>query len=317
MTATATHPTGGADPLVGRTVVVTGGSDGIGRAAVQALVAAGAEVVMLGRNRAKTSAAASAVMSATGRRTVHWEVADLSRLDELREVADRLRERLPRIDVLVNNAGALFLEREVTTDGLERTFALNHLAYFALTLRLLDRVAAAAAPGRPSRVLVVSSRAHRNARLAPDDLQLARGYGGWRAYANSKLCNVLFTRSLAARLDPAAVVVHALHPGLVATRFAANNGAAGRVIRRVMDLVAISPEQGADTVAWLAHDPEAVASSGDYWVHRRRVVPSRAARDDALAERLWQESARLAALDADAIILASGAARTGHGGAAR
>lgn len=309
MTARATPPPADADRLSGRTVVVTGGSDGIGRAAVRALVGAGAEVVMLGRNRAKTAAAASAIMSETGRRMVHWEVADLSRRDELREVADRLRERLPRIDVLVNNAGALFLEREVTADGLERTLALNHLAYFALTLRLLDRLAAAAAPGQPARVLVVSSRAHQNARLDIDDLQLVRGYGGWRAYANSKLCNVLFARSLAARLDPAAVVVHALHPGLVATRFAANNGAAGRFIRRLMDLAAITPEQGADTVAWLAQDPTGAASSGDYWVRRQRVVPSRAAQDDALAERLWHESARLTGIDAEAVIHAAGIAR--------
>jgi NAD(P)-dependent dehydrogenase (short-subunit alcohol dehydrogenase family) len=241
-------------------------------------------------------------MSASGRRAVTWEIADLSRLDAVRDLALRLGAAHPRIHGLLNNAGALFLERDVTVDGLERTFALNHLQYFALSLLLLDRVVAAAAPGAPARIINVSSRAHTNASLDVDDLQMTHGYAGWRAYANSKLCNVLFTRALARRLEPARVVVHALHPGVVTTRFATNNGGMGRFLRRLMDVVSVDADAGADTPVWLLDQAEAAQSTGDYWVKRRRQAPSRAARDDATGERLWQASATLAGIDADVMI---------------
>ena len=140
--------------------------------------------------------------------------------DAVAALAERLRGRHPVIHVLANNAGALFLDRETTADGVERTLALNHLAYVQLTLALLDPLLAAARPGAPARVLCVSSRAHENARVDVDDLSLARGYGGWRAYANSKLCNIWFAQGLAQRLDPSLVVAHSLHPGVVRTRFA-------------------------------------------------------------------------------------------------
>ena len=288
--------------------MLTGASDGIGRAAARAWVERGASVVMIGRNEAKTAAAASSIMSATGRRAVTWEIADLSRQDAVREVASRLRDRLSRIDVLANNAGAIFLDHGVTSEGMERTFALNHLAYFTLTLLLLDRVAASALPGSPARVINVSSRAHENAYLDTDDLQMTQGYGGWRAYANSKLCNILFTRALARRLDPARVVVHAMHPGVVTTRFATNNGPMGRLMRRAMDVVAVDAERGADTLVWLAECEEARTTTGDYWVKRQRRTPSRSARDPETAEELWNRSARLAGLDADALVEESGAA---------
>jgi len=295
--------------LAGKTVVVTGGSDGVGKAAVEAFVIAGASVVMIGRNEAKTAAAAHSIMSRTGRRAVTWEIADLSRHDAVTEVAARLRARLSRIDVLVNNAGAMFLDRQVTADGLEQTFALNHLHYFSLTLLLLDRLAAAATVDAPARVICVSSRAHMNARLNLDDLQLERGYGGWRAYANSKLCNILFTQALARRLDPTRCVVHAMHPGVVSTRFATNNGTVGRVLRRLMDVVSISPAAGADTVVWLADADDARIDSGAYWVKRTRTTPSTAARNHEYAERLWQQSAALSTLDADALIMAARVSR--------
>lgn len=291
--------------MEGTTVVVTGASDGIGRAAVRALVERGASVVMVGRNEAKTAAAASAIMSAAGRRTITWEIADLSRLDSVRDLADRLRRAHPRIDVLANNAGAIFLEYGVTNDGFERTFALNHLGYFTLTLLLIDHLSAASALGAPARILNVSSRAHENARLDTTDLQMTRGFSGWRAYANSKLCNILFTRALARRLDPARAVTHALHPGVVTTRFATNNGATGRFMRRLMDVVSIDADAGADTLVWLAGANEATATSGDYWVKRRRRDPSRAARDLDLGEALWQASATMVGIDADAIVRAA------------
>jgi NAD(P)-dependent dehydrogenase (short-subunit alcohol dehydrogenase family) len=288
--------------LRGRTVVVTGGSDGVGRAAIVQLVRAGAAVVMVGRNEAKTRSAASSIMSLTGRRAIDVEIADLSLQEDVRALAERLRQRHENIHVLINNAGALFMDRKLTPEGIERTFALNHLAYFTLSLLLVDRLVAAASPGAPARLINVSSRAHVNARLRLNDLQYERGYRGWRAYRASKLCNVLFTRALARRIDRALLVTHAVHPGLVSTRFAKNNGAIGRLMRRAMDVASITPEQGADTMVWLSGTAEAVKTSGDYWVRRERVQPSSYALDDASGEALWNASAALSGLDADSII---------------
>jgi len=302
-------PADSAFSLDGRTVVITGASDGIGRAATEAFVRAGAHVVMVGRSEAKTAAAARAIMGETGTTNITWEIADLSRMEAVEELADRLRARLPVIHVLVNNAGALFLERGVTAEGIERTVALNHLAYFALTLRLLDRVVAGAEPGAPARILCVSSRAHRDAKLSLDDLQLEQHYAGWKAYANSKLANVLFTRALARRLDREKVVVHALHPGVVSTRFAINNGRRGRMLRRMMDVVSVGPAAGADTLVWLSSAADACHSSGDYWVKRRRVEPSGAALDTAFGEAVWAASASLTGLDAENLVARSGAMR--------
>lgn len=296
--------------LAGKTVVVTGASDGIGKAAVRAYVAAGASVVMIGRNEAKTAAAAQAILRDAGLtagtegrdRAITWEIADLSRQQEVHDVADRLLARLPRIDVLANNAGAMFLDREVTPEGFERTFALNHLSYFTLTLRLLAPLVAAARPGAPSRVLNVSSRAHANARPALDDLQLERHFGGWKQYANSKLYNIWFTRALARRLDASRVATQALHPGVVSTRFATNNGLMGQLLRRAMDVMSVTPAQGADTLVWLSSAEAALEGSGDYWRQRRRVTPSGTARDDARAEALWTTTSRLTGLDTDRLI---------------
>ncbi len=292
----------------GKTIVVTGASDGIGRASVNAFASGGATVVMVGRNEAKTAAAARSIMAATGSRDISWEIADLSRQAAVHELAERLQQRCAKIDVLLNNAGACFMERGETAEGLEQTFALNHLAYFTLTLLLLDRLSAAATAASPARVLNVSSRAHRDARLDINDLQCTQGYRGWRAYGNSKLANILFTRALAARLDAKRVVVHALHPGVVSTRFATNNGRRGRLARRIMDVVSVSPQEGADTMVWMAHASEVTESSGAYWVKRKRLDPSDSALDSALADALWRKSGDLAHLDPDALVRASGLA---------
>lgn len=309
---THAHATDSTDSarLAGQTIVVTGASDGIGRAAVRACAAAGAQVVMIGRNEAKTAAAARAIMGETGSRTITWEIADLSLQESVRNLAARLKARHPQIHTLVNNAGALYVEREETSEGLERTFALNHLAYFTLTLLLLDPLLAASRPNDPARVINVSSRAHRDALFALDDLQSVHRYRSWRAYADSKFANILFTRALARRVDPSMLVVHALHPGVVATRFAVNNGRRGRLARRIMDVVSIPPDAGADTVVWLATDPSAAQSSGDYWAKRTRIDAARRALDIALADGLWNKSAELAGIDADGLIRAAGVAST-------
>jgi len=282
--------------FTGKTVVVTGSSDGIGRAAASVWAAANAEVVMVGRNEAKTVAAARAIVSQTGNRQVHTAIADLSRHDATLDLARQLAARHPRIHVLANNAGALFLEHENTTDGVERTFALNHLAYMTLSLALLPNLAAAAKPHEPARLINVASRAHRRASVNPDDWQLRQGYRGWRAYANSKLFNLWFTRTLASRVDAKRLVVHAMHPGVVRSRFATNNGAMGRVQRRIMNLVSVSPEQGADTLVWLSHAREAAVSTGGYWVTREPHSISRLARRDDLAAQLWDDSLPLTGL---------------------
>ncbi len=291
-------------------VVVTGASDGIGRAAVRRYAKEGARVVMVGRNEAKTRAAANAIMSETGRRDITWAIADLSRQDAVRDLATRLREEHPRIHVLANNAGAMFLDRRETIDGLEQTFALNHLSYFTLTLRLLPALYAASVVGGPARVINVSSRAHENARVDLDDLQLTRHFGGWRAYANSKLFNIWFTRSLSRRLDTTRVVTHSMHPGVVSTRFATNNGRMGRLLRGLMDVVSITPDQGADTLVWLSGADEATRESGRYWRKRTAQTPSRTARRDDWAEILWARSSTLAGLDADGL---AQQARESHG----
>lgn len=292
--------------VFGKTIVVTGASDGIGRVAAQTLAAVGAHVIMVGRNEAKTVAAAQRIMSTTGSRTVTTAIADLSRLEAVQDLAEKLQTRHPHIDVLINNAGSLFLDYQLTADGFERTFALNHLAYFALSLRLLPALAAA----QTARVINVSSRAHVNARLNVHDVQSPKSYRGWPAYGTSKLANILFTTAFARRLNPQRVAVHALHPGLVSTRFAANNGRRGRLLRRLMDLTSITPEQGADTMLWLAAVDPTTLGSGHYFVRRQGVTPSRAARDATLAESLWTLSEQCTGLNAHALITDAGVGRT-------
>lgn len=288
--------------LAGRLIVVTGASDGVGKAASRAFAQGGAEVVMIGRNEAKTVAAARAIMSETGSRTVYWQIADLSEQESVRELAARIRVTYEKVDVLANNAGAMFFDRSLTRDGLERTFALNHMSYALLTALLLPCLSRASAAGTPARVISVASRAHRDARPDLDDLQSALRFGAWRAYANSKLFNIWFTRALAQRVDVKRLSVQALHPGVVKTRFATNNGRLGRMFRRVMDLNSVTPEKGADTLVWLASAPEALEHQGAYWVRRAFTEPSRLARDDARRERFWRQTSTLLQLDMDAAV---------------
>jgi NAD(P)-dependent dehydrogenase (short-subunit alcohol dehydrogenase family) len=282
--------------LAGRTVVITGASDGIGRALAERCAIADAHVVLIGRNEAKTRHVASELRSRTGNDRISYQIADLLYLDEQVALAERLRAAHPVLHALVNNAGALFLERQLTRDSLERTFALNHLATVQLGVRLLPSLLAAAGPDGPARMINVASRAHMGARIQLDDLQMQRGYSGWRAYAASKLGNVLFTRALARRVDARGVCVHAVHPGLVASRFATNNGPLGRLQRRVMDWFSISNQAGADTAAWLLGSDLGGRDSGGYWVRRARVTPSREAQRDDLADGLWTRSLALAGI---------------------
>jgi NAD(P)-dependent dehydrogenase (short-subunit alcohol dehydrogenase family) len=275
-----------AESMSGKVCLVTGATSGIGLVTARELARRGARVVLVGRNPVRTEAAVAQIRAEAGGPDVESLLADLSSQEQIRDLARRFRERHPRLDVLVNNAGGMWLRRERTADGLEMTFAVNHLAYFLLTHLLLDALRA----GAPARVVNVSSEAHRKAAIDFDDLQGERSYSGWRQYCRTKLMNLLFTYALARRLGGSGVTANALHPGWVATGFAGNNGWRGRLWQAAANLFAIRPEEGARTVVYLAASPEVAGVTGKYFVRERAVPSSPASYDEAAGERLWQVS---------------------------
>jgi NAD(P)-dependent dehydrogenase (short-subunit alcohol dehydrogenase family) len=280
--------------LEGKLCVITGATSGIGLVTAQKLAAKGARLVLVGRDPTRGEAALAAIRARAPRAEVSIHYADLSRLDALRTLAAGLNA-LSRIDVLINNAGAMFWRREVTADGLERTFALNHMAYFALTALLREKLVATS----PARIVNVASDAHRGARLDFDDLQMARNYSGMTAYSRSKLANILFTRELARRLSGTSATANCLHPGFVASRFGDNNaGLVGLGTKVAKQLFAIAPERGAETPVYLASSPAVEGRSGGYYYQCAPATPSAAAQDDAAARRLWDASARIAGVGA-------------------
>lgn len=281
----------GAGSMAGKAILITGATDGIGLVTARELVRRGAGVWIVGRNPEKVRRVAEELGREPGAAgPVGAFVADLSRTAAVRALAEEVRGAVPRIDVLVNNAGAMFLTREETEDGFEKTFALNHLGYFTLTNLLLDQLRAAGA----ARVVCVASDAHRNARgIDFEDLQARKRYSGWGAYCRSKLANVLFTRELARRLMGTAVTANCLHPGFVRTAFFGWPGMAGTIARAFARIGAISPEQGARTSVYLASSPEVQGVTGKYFSKCRAVEPSRAAQDDEAARRLWELSEEL------------------------
>ncbi|MHB1432585.1 MAG: SDR family oxidoreductase [Streptosporangiaceae bacterium] len=278
-------------PMSGRICVVTGATSGIGKAASVALARLGATVVLVGRDPGRGAAALAEVSAVAGSEPA-LELADLSILDQVRDLADRLLA-LPAIDVLVNNAGLVGGARQVTADGFEHTMAVNHLAPFALTNLLRPKLTASG----QARVVTVSSAAHRGARLSLDDVNLEHGYSAMRAYANSKLANILFTRELARRLGDSAVTANCLHPGTVRTRFGQSGSSWMRAGLRLGAPLMRSPESGASTMVYLASAPAVSGRSGGYYVSGNRREPSRAARDDQAARRLWEVSARLTGVE--------------------
>ena len=279
--------------IAGRVCVVTGASRGIGRVTALALARSGADVVLVGRDAARTEAAAEAARAQGGGGRVRVLLGDLSEPDGVKAVATAFLCEGDGLDVLINNAGAIFQTRETNSLGWERTFALNHLAYHALTLRLLP--ALLRRPG--ARIVNVASRAHTRVGFDLDDPMAERGYDGWRAYCRSKLANVLFTRELARRLAGSDVTANALHPGLVATHFAHEASGwyawAARLARPWM----IDEAAGARTTLHLATAPELGQISGQYWADCRPDTPSREGRDPKLAAALWSISADLTGLD--------------------
>jgi NAD(P)-dependent dehydrogenase (short-subunit alcohol dehydrogenase family) len=217
-------------------------------------------------------------------------LADLASLSAVARVGAHIARDAPRIDVLINNAGAIYATRQTTVDGLERTFALNHMSYFVLTQALLPNLKACP----PSRIVNTASAAHLRARLDFDDLQGERRYSAMRAYSRSKLCNILFTRELARRLRGTGVAANCLHPGFVATRFGDQAGGLIGGLLRLAKSFAVTPDKGAETIIYLASAPEAATTSGGYFFERRLVGASAAAQDDAAARRLWEISETLA-----------------------
>ncbi len=274
----------------GKVCVVTGAGSGIGRAAALGLARRGATVVLVCRSEASGNAAVEEIARPGCDGSATLLLADLASQRQVRALAVAIRARFERVHVLINNAGVAGARpRRVTGDGLERTFAVNHLAPFLLTTLLLDTLKACA----PARVVTVSSAAHRFYAMDFDDLQGERRYSGFGAYARSKLANVLFTHELARRLEGTGVTANCLHPGVVATNIFRDSP---RVLRTIFaGPLALSPEKGADTVLHLATAPEVAGVSGRYFVRRRPVRPSRAARDADAARRLWQASEVLTA----------------------
>ncbi len=277
--------------MKGKTVLITGGTNGIGKVTAQELAKMGAEVVIIGRSAEKTKATVATIKEQSGNNAVGSIVADLSSLAEVRRAAAEFKAQHQRLDVLVNNAGAVFASRQETVDGYELTFALNHLAYFLLTNLLLDTLKASA----PARIVNVSSDAHRGAKLNFDDLQHTRSYGmgGFGVYSDSKLANILFTYELARRLEGTGVTANALHPGFVATGFGRNNKGLMNLIMGVITRFALSEQQGAQTSIYLASSPEVEGVSGQYFEESKAVQSSPESYDEAAQKRLWQISEEL------------------------
>ena len=276
--------------MQGKTVVMTGATSGIGQVAAEALARMGARIVQIARDAGRGAAAFARLeeIAPDVRHRVHY--ADLSRLAEMKRVGAEIAAAEHRIDVLINNAGAVFGSRQVTEDGLERTFAVNHMSYFVLTALLRDRLVAAS----PARIVNTASGRHRKGKIEFSDLQSEKGYEGFRAYANSKLCNVLFTRALARRLT--GVTANCLHPGFVATRFGDQAGGWRTLAIRIAKLGALTPEQGAQTLIYLTSSPEVAEKTGGYYGKSRLETPSADAQDAAAAEKLWAESERISGI---------------------
>ncbi len=272
-------------------VLLTGATRGIGLAAAIELASQGAEVALVGRDPERVGEVAEQARAAGGGAPVHEHVADLTSMAEVRALAREVRESYERIDVLANNAGALFASRKETSEGLERTFALNHLAPFLLTNLLLDRLAG-------GRVVTTASDAHEQGQLDLTDLQSQSSYRAMRVYGTSKLCNILFTRELAKRAPE--LRANCFHPGVVRTGFGKNENGIWKILTTVAGPFFRSPERGARSLVWLALSEQAVGLTGEYVQDEKVLAPSAQAQDEVLAEQLWQQSARLVGLPAEA-----------------
>ena len=277
------------DNMNGKICLVTGATNGIGKATAQALAQMGATVVIVGRNAPKTAQLVEEIRAASGNRNVDSLLADLSSQQEVRRLANEFKSKYSRLHVLLNNAGGFFMRRQLSVDGLEMTFALNHLAYFLLTNLLLDIIKASA----PARIINVSSDAHASGKVEFDNLQGERAFSP-RAYDNSKLANILFTMELARGLEGTQVTVNALHPGFVATGFAKNNGKVMATLVSIFaPLVARSPAKGAQTSIFLASSPSMEGMTGKYFYDSQVIAAAPQSTDMVVARKLWDASTEM------------------------
>ena len=286
--------------MQGKTILISGATNGIGKQSALELAKMGAQVVIIGRNKAKTEETLREIQTGSGNKDVHALIADLSSMAEVRRVAGDFRKQFSRLDVLLNNAGGYFADRQETVDGYEMTFALNHLSYFLLTNLLLDMVKASA----PSRIVNVSSDAHSSSALDFNDLQLKNSYGmgGFKAYGMSKLMNVMFTYELARRLAGTGVTANSLHPGFVNTGFGKNNRGLIQMIMGVITVFAIKPEDGARTSVYLSSSPEVEGVTGKYFDKSKAKKSTAVSYDEAAQKKLWDISEQLTGIATPAAV---------------
>jgi NAD(P)-dependent dehydrogenase (short-subunit alcohol dehydrogenase family) len=287
----------------GKIILITGATNGIGKISALELARMGAEIVLVSRNQSKLDKTAQEIKSATGNQRINTIQADLSSLKDIRKVAEIFLSQYERLDVLLNNAGAMFMSRKESVDGYEMTFALNHLNYFLLTDLLLDTLKKTAQEQGEARVVNVSSGAHSGAKIDFDDIQHKKSFTGFSVYGESKLMNVLFTYELTRRLEGTNVTANALHPGFVDTGFGQNNGwIISFMLNIIQKLVAKSPENGAETNIYLASSPEVKGITGKYWVDKQQKNSSAASHDEAAQKRLWEISEELTELKQAAVV---------------
>ena len=279
--------------LSGKVCLITGATSGIGEVTAQELARLGYRVVITARDQAKLESAIARIRSNSGSQVVTGLVADLSSQDQVRSLASKFIDQYDRLDVLINNAGAVYLRRTESVDGIEMTLAGNHLAPFLLTNLLLDLLKHSS----PARIINVSSRAHEGQVIDFDDLQYRKNYQFMRAYGKSKLANLLFTYELDRRLPGSEVTVNALHPGFVATNIGGNNGWLVRLFMPLIRLWAISPQEGAETSVYLASSSEVAGVSGKYFYQKHPVPSSAFSRNEDAARRLWDASVELTGID--------------------
>lgn len=289
--ATSTSSTAAQPALSGKIALVTGATAGIGLITAEALAKMGATVVIVSRSEEKCRNVVAQIQANTGNTRVEYIAGDLSVMAQVRTVAAEFLRRYDRLHILVNNAGAFMNSRQLTADGFELTFALNHLNYFYLTQLLQDTLIASA----PARIVNVSSDAHRGGKIDFDDLMSEKGYSGFGVYSMTKLANVIFTNELARRLEGTGVTANSLHPGFVATNFGKNNGGIVGLLMPVVQMFAISPEKGAETTIHLASSPAVEGITGKYFTKKMPVEPAKAALDVASQRRLWEISQKLIA----------------------
>lgn len=283
--------------MQGKTVVITGATSGIGEVAACSLAQQGARIVLIARDRGRGEQTLKRLEEIAPGRNHVAHYANLSRLAEMKRVSETIAGSESRIDVLINNAGALFNTRQLTGEALEMTFATNHIAYFVVTYLLLERLKAT--PG--ARIVSTASDAHKRGKMDFNDLQMEKSYSGWAMYGRSKLMNILFTRELARRLEGTGVTANCLHPGFVATRFGDASGGFGAFMVKTAKKFALTPEDGAKTIIYLASSPEVNGVTGKYFHKCQQELPSAEAQNDADARRLWDVSVQLSGVGAEAI----------------